>query len=144
MAVSFIENIDDFILTDKSILQRWLSQIIQEDGKRVGKIVYLFSNDEYVHAVNKHYLRHDTYTDIITFDYVEGDLISGDILISIDRVKENARKFCSTFSDELHRVIVHGVLHLLGQGDKSKQELLEMRKKENSALAKLQEIIVKK
>ena len=83
---------------------------------------------------NRTYLNHDTYTDIITFDYVEKNVISGDIMISVERVRENATVFETSFEDELHRVIIHGVLHLLGQGDKTKEEAEEMRKKESDAL----------
>ena len=140
MAITFSTNIDDFTLPDKEKTKRWLTAIIQDQGKRVGTIGYLFCDDESLLDANQRYLNHDTYTDIITFDYVEGDLISGDIMISIDRVVENAEKFGCTFSDELHRVIAHGVLHLLGQGDKTEHEAAQMRKKEEEALSKWQEI----
>ena len=103
-------------------------------GKSVGNVNYLFCDDEYLLGVNRQYLDHDTYTDIITFDYVAGGLISGDILISYERVGENAAKFGVPFEQELHRVIVHGVLHLLGQGDKSDEESAQMRRLEEEAL----------
>ena len=102
--------------------------------EKVGQIGYLFCDDAYLIEVNRTYLNHDTYTDIITFDYVVGDMISGDIMISVERVKENALQFNTSFEQELHRVIIHGVLHLLGQMDKSESEAAEMRKKEESAL----------
>ena len=101
----------------------------------VGNINYLFCDDAYLLKINLQYLNHDTYTDIITFDYVHGSLVSGDILISIDRVEENARKYNVSFEQELHRVIIHGVLHLLGQGDKSEEEAQEMRRQETDALS---------
>ena len=104
------------------------------NGKKVGDIGYLFCDDDYLIEVNRTYLNHDTYTDIITFDYVEKNVISGDIMISVERVRENATVFETSFEDELHRVIIHGVLHLLGQGDKTKEEAEEMRKKESDAL----------
>ena len=104
-------------------------------GKRVGSINYLFCDDAHLLGINQSFLNHDTYTDIITFDYVVGDMVSGDIVISVERVKENALLFASPFEKELHRVIIHGVLHLLGQGDKSDKEAEEMRKKEEEALA---------
>ena len=109
--------------------------MIQLRGKRVGNISYLFCDDEYLLGVNQQYLNHDTYTDIITFDYVAADLISGDIMISIDRVGENASQFEVPFELELRRVIIHGVLHLLGQGDKSDDEATEMRRQEEESLA---------
>lgn len=140
MAITFSSNINTFSYPDKEKTKKWLAAIIQEQGKRVGTIGYLFCDDEVLLDANQRYLNHDTYTDIITFDYVEGDLISGDIMISIDRVGENAEKFGCSFSNELHRVIAHGVLHLLGQGDKTEQEADEMRKKEEQALSKWQEI----
>lgn len=116
-------------------MKKWLSEVILRRGKSVGNISYLFCDDEYQLEANRRYLDHDTYTDIITFDYVAGGLISGDIMISVDRVGENAMKFGVPFEQELHRVIVHGVLHLLGQGDKSDVEAQEMRHQEGEALA---------
>ena len=116
-------------------MKNWISQVIQLRGKRVGNISYLFCDDEYLLGVNQQYLNHDTYTDIITFDYVAADLISGDIMISIDRVGENASQFEVPFELELRRVIIHGVLHLLGQGDKSDDEATEMRRQEEESLA---------
>jgi rRNA maturation RNase YbeY len=116
-------------------IKRWVTEVVARRGKRVGNINYLFCDDEYLLGVNRQYLNHDTYTDIITFDYVAGGLISGDIMISVDRVGENAVKYGATFEQELHRVIIHGVLHLLGQGDKSDSEATEMRRQEEEALS---------
>ncbi len=101
---------------------------------RVGKINYLFCSDEYVYDANVKFLNHDTYTDIITFDTVEGDSVSGDIMISIDRVGENAKQFAVGFAEELHRVVIHGVLHLLGFKDKLDADAALMRQKENESL----------
>lgn len=135
MAINFnVENID-FALKEKIKVKKWITETIRQYGKRVGDIGYLFSNDELVLAANIEYLQHDTYTDIITFDYVEGDVISGDIMISIDRVRDNANLFGVTFEQELHRVIIHGIHHLLGQGDKTDPEAAEMRRRENESLA---------
>ena len=106
----------------------------QATRKTVGNLSYLFCNDEFILEMNQRFLNHDTYTDIITFDNVVGDTIAGDILISIDRVGENASLFKVPFEQELHRVIIHGVLHLLGQGDKSDSEAAEMRRQEGDAL----------
>ena len=132
MAITFSNNEIKFLLKDKTKLKKWITQVVEKQKKRVGDIGYLFCDDEYILQVNREYLDHDTYTDIITFDYVEGDIISGDILISIDRVGENAKTFGCTFEHELHRVIIHGVLHLLGGKDKTPAEAETMRKKENS------------
>ena len=105
-----------FTLRNKTILKKWISATINKEKRKVGDITFIFCSDEYLLHINKQYLQHDTYTDIITFDYSEGDSaqpVSGDIFISIERVKENAEKFSTTFENELHRVIIHGVLHLL-------------------------------
>jgi rRNA maturation RNase YbeY len=134
MAITFSNNEIKFLLKDKTKLKKWITEVVEKQKKRVGDIGYLFCDDEYILQVNREYLDHDTYTDIITFDYVEGDIISGDILISIDRVGENAKTFGCTFEHELHRVIIHGVLHLLGNKDKTDAEAEAMRKKENQAL----------
>lgn len=135
MSIRFTSQSVNFELVEASEIKKWLSSVIRRRGKSVGNINYLFCDDEYLIDVNRKYLDHDTYTDIITFDYVAGGLISGDILISIDRVGENAVKFGVPFEHELRRVIVHGVLHLLGQGDKSDEEAREMRRQEEEALA---------
>ena len=135
MAISFYLHDVDFLLEDEAKIKQWISLVIHNHHKEVGVISYLFCNDEYILQNNQSFLNHDTYTDIITFDYVEGDIISGDIMISIDRVKENASTFAVPFSYELRRVIIHGILHLLGQGDKTDSEALQMRKREDDALA---------
>lgn len=116
-------------------VKKWVAEVVKRRDRQVGNINYLFCDDEYLLQVNRQYLQHDTYTDIITFDYVAGGLISGDIMISTERVGENAAKYGVPFERELHRVIIHGVLHLLGQGDKSDDEAREMRRQEEEALA---------
>lgn len=135
MAIRFSVQSGDFELPEAPKVQKWLSEVVKRRGKSVGNINYLFCDDEYLLGVNRQYLQHDTYTDIITFDYVAGGLVSGDIMISVERVGENAIGFGVPFEQELHRVIVHGVLHLLGQGDKSEAEAAEMRRQEEEALA---------
>ena len=135
MSIRFASQDIDFELLEAEKVKNWISQVIQLRGKRVGNISYLFCDDEYLLGVNQQYLDHDTYTDIITFEYVAADLISGDIMISIDRVGENASQFEVPFELELRRVIIHGVLHLLGQGDKSDDEATEMRRQEEESLA---------
>ena len=114
-----------------------MTDLINSHQKRVGEISIVFSNNDYVLEVNKQFLAHDFYTDIITFNYNEDDFISGDLIISIDMVRENAEKFKETFERELHRVVVHGILHLLGLNDKTKMEEATMRIAENDALKML-------
>jgi len=115
----------------------WLQQVIHKEGKVPGDISYIFCDDEYMLVRNNAFLNHDTYTDIITFDECVGDVVSGSILISLDRVEENAKKFGKTFENELLRVVVHGTLHLCGYKDKSDDEAQLMRQKENESLALL-------
>lgn len=134
MAVYFSNGDIDFSLQNEELLKKWILQVIKDHEKKMGKINYLFCSDEYVYDANVKFLNHDTYTDIITFDSVEGDLISGDIMISVDRVEENAKLFSVPVEDELHRVIIHGVLHLLGFKDKSDEDAAMMRMKENESL----------
>jgi len=135
MAIFFSTENINFDLKGKMKVKKWITDTIKSQGKKVGDISYLFCDDAYLIEVNRTYLNHDTYTDIITFDYVEDDLVSGDIMISVERVKENAVLYNTTFEQELHRVIIHGILHLLGQGDKTDVEAAQMRKKEEKALA---------
>ena len=135
MAIRFSVQDINFELPKAENVKKWISEVVLRRQKRVGNISYLFCSDEYLLGVNQQYLNHDTYTDIITFDYVAADLISGDIMISIDRVGDNTTHFQVPFEQELHRVIIHGVLHLLGQGDKSEAEATEMRRQEEEALA---------
>ena len=135
MSIRFSVQSGGFELAEPEKVRRWLSEVIRSRGMSVGNINYLFCDDDYLIQVNRQYLDHDTYTDIITFDYVAGGLVSGDILISTERVGENAVQFGVPFEQELHRVVVHGVLHLLGQGDKSDSEAAEMRRQEEEALA---------
>ncbi len=135
MAIRFSVQDVHFELENEQNLKKWISNVVLRRGKAVGNISYLFCDDNYLLGVNRQYLNHDTYTDIITFDYVVGNLVSGDIMISVERVWENAEKFGVPFEQELHRVVIHGVLHLLGQGDKTDSEAAEMRRLENEALA---------
>ena len=115
----------------------WLQQVIRKEGKAPGDISYIFCDDEYMLERNVAFLNHDTYTDIITFDECVGDVVSGSILISADRVEENAAKFGKTFENELLRVVVHGTLHLCGYKDKTDEEAKTMRRKEDDSLAML-------
>lgn len=130
----FLESTTSFKISQKRVYKKWIQAIAGEEGKRVGDIYYLFCDDNYLLSINQHYLQHDTYTDIITFDYSEEKIISGDVFISIDRVRENAEKFSVDFHEELLRVISHGIFHLCGYKDKTKQEEKKMREKENHAI----------
>lgn len=113
----------------------WLYDVVNREGFDLGNINLIFTSDDYLLDVNRKYLNHDYYTDIITFDYSENNVISGDLFISIDRVRDNSKKLNQMFHVELNRVVVHGVLHLCGYGDKSDDEKLLMRKKEDFALS---------
>ena len=113
----------------------WIRAVAATYGRKVGDIGYLFVDDERILEVNREYIGHDYYTDIITFDYDEGDVINGDIVISLDTVRTNAEKFHKTFDDELHRVIIHGILHLCGINDKGPGEREIMEAAEDRALA---------
>jgi len=110
---------------------KWIKDTILSEEKIVGDVSFIFCSDNYLLEVNKKYLTHDYYTDIITFDYVEGELISGDIFISTDRVKENAKEFSTTTENELNRILIHGILHLLGYKDKIKKDKELMTFKED-------------
>jgi len=113
----------------------WLEQVINREKKRAGDIVFVFCNDKYLMKKNIRFLKHNTLTDVITFDYTKGKEISGDILISVERIQENSEIFNVSFLNELNRVMVHGLLHLLGYNDKTKQEAKLMRSKENFYLS---------
>lgn len=127
----------DFELPNEDELSQWISNVIDEEDFREGEINYIFCDDAYLLDLNIEFLQHDTLTDIISFDYTMGKLISGDIYISIERIQENSEIFDVTFSNELSRVMVHGVLHYCGYKDKSEAEEAEMRLKENYYISKL-------
>lgn len=113
----------------------WIKRVAESYGKRVGEVGYLFCDDEKILEVNKEYLQHDYYTDIITFDYCEDDVLNGDIVVSLDTVHSNAEKLGKDYDEELHRVIIHGILHLCGLNDKGPGEREQMEAAENQALA---------
>ncbi|GAB6959703.1 rRNA maturation RNase YbeY [Prevotella aurantiaca JCM 15754] len=114
---------------------RWIKAVAASHNRKVGEIGYLFVDDEKILEVNNEYLGHDYYTDVITFDYCEGNVLNGDIVISLDTVRTNAEKFGKTYEEELFRVIIHGVLHLCGINDKAPGEREIMEENENKALA---------
>ena len=125
----------DFVLDQADNISSWIAKTIESEGKNEGDISYIFCGDDYLLEINFKYLKHNTLTDIISFDYTDEDLISGDIFISIDRVKENSEKFNVSFQDELHRVMIHGILHFCGYKDKTKEEEQLMRSKEDYYLS---------
>jgi len=131
MSVTYFNEDVPFPKLKRRSTTNWIKETIHLEEKSIGDISFIFCSDDYLLEVNKKYLTHDYYTDIITFDYVEDGLISGDIFISIDRVKENAKLFSTTLQDELNRILVHGVLHLLGYKDKIKKDKTLMTFKEN-------------
>ena len=127
----------DFELLNEDELSHWISDTISNEGFKEGEINYIFCDDAYLLDLNIEFLEHDTLTDIISFDYTLGKLISGDVYISVERVKENAEDFGVAFDNELSRVMIHGILHYCGYQDKSESEEAEMRSKENYYISKL-------
>ena len=124
----------ELVIQNKPDYVDWINRVIVSEGFSAGQIDYIFCSDDYLLELNKEYLNHDTFTDIITFDYRDGNTISGDIFISTDRVEDNAKKYDVAFSNELKRVMSHGVLHLAGYGDKSNKEKRIMREKEEEKI----------
>lgn len=122
----------------------WIRAVAKSYGRRVGEVGYMFVNDDKILEVNREYLGHDYYTDVITFDYDEDDVVSGDVVISLDTVASNAHLFNKTYEEELYRVIIHGILHLCGINDKGPGEREQMEAAENKALALRQQILEQK
>jgi probable rRNA maturation factor len=125
---------NDFAKINEVVYSKWLEQIAISEGKTIGELSYVFCSDEYLLKINQDHLNHDTYTDIITFDYCQDGLINGEIYISTDRVRENALSFRESEINELHRVMSHGLLHLCGYPDKTEKESDIMRAKENEKI----------
>lgn len=123
-----------FTLKNQKKLVKWISDVISSEGFQVGEINYIFCNDSYLNKINQEFLNHDTFTDIISFDYTLGKEVGGDIFISIERVLENAEKFNEVFENELYRVMIHGILHFMGYKDKTKKEKTLMRTKEDEKI----------
>ncbi|MDR0604583.1 MAG: rRNA maturation RNase YbeY [Bacteroidales bacterium] len=126
----------NYVLISKRKIRSWLLSVIEQEQKELGTVSYIFCSDSYLLAMNKQYLNASYFTDVITFDYTEGRFISGDVFISVDRVKENAKLYQQKYFQEMLRVILHGVLHLCGYKDKSEQEVKQMREKEDYYLQK--------
>jgi rRNA maturation RNase YbeY len=133
--ISFHSEDTDFQLESPEKLVQWIKEVIAWRAAELHQLTYVFCSDDYLYKMNVEYLAHDTLTDIITFPYQEPPQIEGDIFISVDRVRDNARVFKVPFEQELRRVIIHGVLHLSGQGDKTEAEAAEMRRLEEEAIA---------
>ncbi len=125
-----------FILASELDVSKWIGDTLAAEGFVEGDISYVFCDDEFLLSINKEFLSHDTFTDIISFDYSLDKEVHGEIYISVERVRENAERFKSTFIDELHRVIIHGVLHYCGYKDKTEDSSTEMRRKEDEALSR--------
>ena len=133
--ISYFFEDTDFLFKKKTINNKWLKLVAESEIRRVGQINIIFCSDNYILDINQQYLQHDYFTDIITFDYCEGDVLSGDLFISVDTVRENAIEYGTEFEDELNRVIVHGVLHLIGYDDHCDEDITQMRKKEDYYLS---------
>ena len=125
----------EFVLENPSQIKEWFEATAKAEGKHIGALNYIFCDDEYLIKINVEFLNHDTYTDIITFDYCVGDELISDIYISTERVAENAKEYKESFENELHRVLIHGLLHLCGYKDKTEEEASLMREKENYYLS---------
>ena len=137
MAISYYAEEVSFPAIKKRETSEWIRRVAEKHGKKCGDIAYIFCSDEKILEVNRQYLQHDYYTDIITFDYCEGDRLSGDLFISLDTIRTNAEQFGASYEDELHRVIIHGILHLCGINDKGPGEREVMEAAENKALGML-------
>ncbi len=127
-------------LENENIISEWISETISSEGFTAGKITYIFCDDEYLNKINLEFLNHDTLTDIISFDNRLGKQINGEIYISVERVRENAKIYKTNFKDELQRVMIHGILHFCGYNDKSDAETKIMRNKEEESLGRLTQI----
>ena len=135
MAIHFHNEYIGFPDINKKSTKSWVKQVIKVHAKQLGDINYIFTNDENILSINTEHLKHDYYTDVITFDYTQENKISGDIYISLDTVKSNSEKFNQEYLNELMRVVIHGVLHLIGLKDKTESEAKEMRIEEEKALS---------
>ena len=133
--ISYLNEDIDFLFKGKQLNNRWLRLVAESEIRKIGDISIVFCSDNYILDVNIKYLQHDYFTDIITFDYCEGSVLNGDLFISIDSVRENAMYYGVEFKDELDRVMVHGILHLIGYDDHTEEDIKVMREKENYYLS---------
>lgn len=136
----FNEKVEFPVFFSDSLVRKWLEIIAQYYSKSTGVLSFIFCDDDYILNVNRQYLKHDYFTDVITFDYCEGDLLSGDIFISLETVQSNARDFDTTYENELYRVICHSILHLVGFKDKTDSDSILMRSNENICLELLKTV----
>ena len=134
MVTYFFED-TDFNLKNKTKIKKWLKLVAESEVFSLGAVSVIFCSDNYILDINQRFLQHDYFTDIITFDYSEGEKISGDLFISVDSVRENSIEYGTEFEEELHRVIVHGILHLIGYDDHTDEDIRTMRSKENYYLS---------
>ena len=134
--ISF-HSVGKFSLNNESVVEACINTLAKEESRKVGDITFVFCDDNYLHKINLEFLDHDTYTDVVTFDYSFGNELVSEIYISTERVEENAKKYSETFENEIHRVMIHGVLHLCGYKDKLSEEKKIMRDKENHYLSLL-------
>lgn len=139
--IRFVEEGVKSKLRNRRIIKSWIDNIVKSYGLKLGNLCYIFCNDDYILDVNRQYLQHDYYTDIITFDYSEDGIVSGDMFISVDTVLSNSQLFNSKYNTELNRVVIHGVLHLCGIKDKSDEDAKIMREAEDRALSELSRLI---
>lgn len=135
MAVSFHSEQINFSISDETTVSNWIQEVCAAEGKKLSEVSFIFCSDEYLLEMNSQYLNHDYYTDVITFDYCEADSISGDVFISVDRVFDNAQNVGVSATDELNRVMVHGLLHLIGYHDKEVLDKEQMTAKEDFYLS---------
>lgn len=133
--INFFNEDTDFKYRNRQLTRLWLKTVITKENRKLGDVNIIFCSDPYLLKVNQQYLKHDYYTDIITFDYCHDDIISGDLFISVDSVRNNSVFYKSFFSDEMHRVIVHGILHLIGYDDHSETDISSMRHHEDFYLS---------
>lgn len=129
--INFFNQDLEYTLKHKNLIRKWISETAENEGKTIGEITYMFGSDDFILETNRQYLQHDFLTDIITFDYCEDNSLNGDIAISLERVRENAKNYKVSVEKELLRVLIHGILHLCGYKDKSKKEKTQMRDKED-------------
>jgi len=140
MELHFFNEDIDFNLSNKNKLKTWIISSIKNENFVPGQINFIFTSDKYLLSINKQYLSHNYFTDIITFNDVHGNIINGDIFISVETVKTNALRFGVSFDEELNRVMIHGIMHLMGYDDHTEEQISEMRKKENEYLDRLKNL----
>jgi len=140
MPVKFFNEDSNYQLQQKRIIKDWIKNTIQNEKDKLGAINYIFTSDNYLLTINNEYLSHNYYTDIITFNYCDNNTINGDIFISIDSIRNNSARFGVTFINELHRVMIHGILHLIGYDDQTDEQKAIMREKENYYLDRLKKL----